>query len=210
MNRFELDWSYIRRSTLLPIFTAVVAVAMLVVGIWAQDRQQRMYLQFSVNQDAVHEDYDDLVHRRRLIDRYHRRYQQFQALGFVGEESRLEWIETLRATSTDLFLPRVSYAIQPQLQVVAPVQSIPTGDDAHVYLSRLELEIGLVHELDLLHFFDELQHNAPGLIKVDRCDLLWQADADTRLAAAANILASCSIQIFSVITSDVGDEATTS
>ncbi len=63
--------------------------------------------------------------------------------------------------------------------------------------------MSLVHELDLLRFVDELQQKAPGLIKVDRCELVWQADRQQSLTADVNIGANCSLAIYSVITADV-------
>lgn len=210
MSRSEFDWRYVLRFTLLPLITATAAMAVLGVSVWLHGEQETLHTQISANQGAMHEDYDALIYRRRLVDRYHRRYEQFYEVGFVGRESRLDWVETLRETSVDLILPRVSYAIEPQLKVVAPVESIMAGEDIQIHLSRLALEAGLVHELDLLRFIDELQRNAPGLIKVDRCDLTWQADRAEKLSAGANILADCSILIFSVVTSDVISGTTTS
>ncbi len=203
MNRFSVDWRYALRHTLLPAVTAAIAIAVLGVSVWMHGEQKSLYTEINVNQGVMHEDYDALVQRRRLVDRYHRRYERFYELGFVGEESRLDWVETLRETSAELTLPRVSYAIEPQLLVVAPVQSIMAGEDIQIHLSRLQLEVGLVHELDLLRLIDEVQSNAPGLIKVDRCNLAWQAESAEKLGVGANILANCSILIFSVVTSDV-------
>ena len=203
MKLSDLDRSYVLRHTLLPAATAVIAALILGASIWWHGEQHVQYTQINVNQGAMHEDYDALVHRRRLVDRYHRRYERFYELGFVGEESRLDWVETLRETTIDLTLPRVSYAIEPQLQVVAPVESIMAGEDIQIHVSRLQLEAGLVHEIDLLRFVDEVQRNAPGLIKVDRCNLAWQAEDSDKITVGANILANCSISIFSVVTSDV-------
>jgi len=203
MNRHSLDPRYIGRHTLVPLVTALVAVVLLGVSVWLHGEQAAKLERIDAHYTAMHEDYDALIYRRRLIERYNVRYEQFQDIGFVGVESRLDWVETLRETSIDLLLPRVSYAIEPQLQVVAPVQSIPAGDDVSIRLSRLQLEAGLVHEIDLLRFFDELQRNAPGLIKVDRCNLVWQVDSAALATVDANILADCSIAIFSVVTSDV-------
>ncbi len=203
MTLRDIEWDYVRRHTLLPGLSALLAAILMAVAMWFHAGQAERFAEFSVNQDAMHEDYDELVYRRRLVDRYHRRYQQFHELGFVGKESRLDWIETLRLATEDLTLPRVSYAIEPQLAVVAPVQSIAAGGDTQIHVSRLQLEMGLVHELDLLRFVDELQKKAPGLIKIDSCNLSWLADGETELKAEANIAATCAIQIFSVITSDV-------
>jgi hypothetical protein len=206
MKASELDWNYIRQFTLIPTITFVLAVAVLFVSMHVQGSQAKLHEQLTADQAVMQEDYDALVDRRRIVDRYHRRYRQFSEQGFVGMESRLDWIETLRAKTSELTLPRVSYALQPQLKAIAPVQSIMAGDDISIHVSNLDLEMGLVHELDLLRFVDELQQHAPGLIKVDRCYMSWQGEGRENLAAESNILANCSLQIYSVITADVSQE----
>lgn len=203
MNALDIDFSYVRRHTLYPVLSALVAAIALTGAIWMHDAKAQQYSHYAANHNAVREDYDALVFRRRLVDRYHRRYQRYAELGFIGRESRLDWIETLRTTAESLELPHVSYAIEPQLAVVAPVESVIAVDDIQIHVSRAQLEMGLIHELDLLRFFDELQAAAPGLIKVDDCSLTWLADTEAVSANEANLSAACSIQIFSVITSDV-------
>ncbi len=206
MKRFEFDWPYVRRHTMRPLLSAVVAVVGLVGALWAHDYQRARYNELAANRNAVHEDYDALVHQRRLVDRYHRRYQRFDDLGFIGRESRLDWVETLRMTAGGLSLPRLTYSIEPQIEVIPPVQSVLGGEDLQVRASKVHLELGLLHEMDLLRFFDELQDNAPGLIKVDSCELSWEVETGRRLNTDANLSASCAVQLYSVITSDVGRE----
>lgn len=208
MSELDFDLAYVRRHTLRPVLSAVLAAVALTIAAWMHDTQVRQYSHYTANHDAVHEDYDALVYQRRLVDRYHRRYQRYHDLGFIGRESRLDWIETVRTTAETLELPRVSYAIEPQLSATAPVESVIDVNDIQVHVSRAQLEMGLIHELDLLRFFDELQAAAPGLIKVDDCSLTWLADAKAVSPNEANVSARCSVQIFSVITSDVTGEAT--
>ena len=203
MNPSDLDWRYVRRHTLIPLVCLIVSAAAAATGYMLKEKQAELHEQLTANQMVVQEDYAALVQRRRIVDRYHRRYQQFSMLGFVGMESRLDWIETLRESSGELTLPRVSYIIEPQLNAVAPVESILAGDNVSIHVSRMELEMSLVHELDLLRFVDELQQNAPGLIKVDQCELNWQADPQQTLMADVNIGARCTLAIYSVITADV-------
>ena len=206
MKPADLDFDYVRRYTLRPVLSLLVAAAALAVSLWLHAEQSQSYSQFIANQDAVHEDYNSLVYQRRLVDRYHRRYQRFHDLGFIGRESRLDWIETLRTTAESLDLPHVTYAIEPQRAVAAPVDSVIDVDDIQIRVSRAQLEMGLLHEMDLLRFFDELQARAPGLIKVDDCALTWLAETGGSSGSNANLSAVCAIQIFSVITSDVGRE----
>lgn len=204
--RFEFDWPYIRRHSLRPVASAVVAMSLLGAAHWLHGEQVQKLDRISISQNQVHEDYDSLVHQRRLVERYHRRYERFAQLGFIGRESRLDWVETLRTTASTLSIPRLSYSIEPQVRMIPPVQSAEGWQDVEVHASRVQLSMGLLHELDLLRFFDALQASAPGLLKVDRCELSWQAAPGNIASAASNLSADCAVQLFSVITSDVTSE----
>lgn len=202
MNRSDLDWAYIRRHTARPLISAAVAVAALTVAWWTHSQHEELFAQLSANRVATHKNYDSLVTQRRLIDRYHRRYQQYYELGFIGRESRLDVVETMRTTTAELDLPRLSYSIEPQLGVISPVTSTLGGENIQVRVSKLQLELGLIHEIDLLRFFDVLQSQAPGLIKVDSCELAKTGGAGSSVGDP-NLSANCEVRIFSVITSDV-------
>lgn len=207
MNQLKFDWGYVRRFTLIPSICAAVAAVSLSLAIWLHSEQVQRNDELTANHAAVHEDYDALIDQRRVVDRYQRRYQSFRSLGFIGRESRLDWVETLRTTTARVGIPRVSYNIQPQLQVVAPVTSLMSGEEIQIRVSRLQLEMGLIHELDLLRFFDDLQDQAPGLIKVDECELVYFGET-SRTLSDPNLTTTCTVQIYSVITSDVAYGAT--
>jgi len=209
MKSVELDWSYLLKDTLWPSITAAVAIAVLTTSQWFVNYQQERYSQFSNNHSAMNEDYDALLYRKRLVNRYYRRYEYFQMQGFVGSESRLQWIESIRIIAKELGLPHVNYSLQPQREVIAPVGQIGGDSDISISQSTFEFEIGLLHELDLLRFVNRLQAQSPGLIKVDRCNLTRQSAAAEVSTTDANIIAKCSIVMFSVITADVADNAAT-
>lgn len=206
MTRFEFDWQYVRRHTLRPVLSAVIAAVALGGALWAHDFQVLRYDELVASRNAVHKDYDALVHQRRIVERYHRRYQHFDDLGFIGRESRLDWVETLRVTAEAMSVPRLSYSIEPQIEIIPPVQSVMGRGNLQIRASKVQLELGLLHELDLLRFFDEVQNRAPGLIQVDRCELSWEVAPGDRPAGNANLSASCAVELYSAITSDVGRE----
>lgn len=206
MTSAKTDWRYVLSGTLRPGLSLGVALLLLGASWWFFDRQARLYEIYSSNHEAIHEDYDALVYRRRLVERYHQRYTELQALGFVGRENRLDWIETIRRAARGLDLPNVSYSLEPQLEVIRPVNTASPTAEIQIYLSKLDLEIGLVHELDLLRFFERLENEAPGLMKVDRCEMIRAATATRVLVAETNIVATCSLMMFSVITSDIPPE----
>lgn len=205
MTQSSLDRRYVLRHTLMPAVSLMCAILLLALAMWVNAGQERLYNELSANRAAMHEDYDSLVNQRRLVDAYHRRYQHFSDLGFVGRESRLDWVETLRSATESVSLPRLSYSIEPQLPVVPPVTSVLGGEEIQIHVSKVQLEMGLLHEYDLLRFFDALQVEAPGFIKVDSCKLVFEGERRDA-GGKANISATCTAQIYSVITSDVSRE----
>lgn len=205
MNLHDFDWVYVRRHTTLPLTCAAVSLLLVSGAIWAHSDQMELFQKLDADRSAVHEDYDVLVEQRRIIDRYHRRYRQFFDLGFIGHESRLDWVETMRTATAELELPRLSYSIEPQLHAVVPLTSRFGDDNLKLRVSNIQLEISLVHELDLLRFFDALQRQAPGLITVGKCDVEKIGAVEVNVAEA-NLLAACEAKVFSVITSDIQGE----
>ncbi len=203
MKPAKKDWDFLRAHTLVPGLSFLIALLIFGASFWYNAQQERAYVIYSTNHSVIHEDYDALIYRRRLLDRYHRRYQELQENGFVGHESRLDWIETIRATAKALDLPNVTYSLEPQRTVLQPVDSASGTAEVQVFLSTLDLELGLVHELDLLRFFRKLEEEAPGLMKVDACNLVRQLGPDEQLVAEVNIVASCSMSMFSVITYEI-------
>ena len=149
MRQIDVDWQYLRRDLAVPLVTAAVAIVLLALSAWFVHVQEDGYSRISVDQDTVNADYDALVVRKRLVDRYHRRYERFRNQGFIGVENRLEWIETLRLAAEDLDLPNLAYSLEPQLAAISPVPSTSASAEAQLFVSRLELEIGLLHEVDL-------------------------------------------------------------
>lgn len=203
MKTVDVDWAYLFKDTFWPASTALAAVVVLVASLWFVDTEHQRYSRFSSDRAAVNNDYDELIYRQRLVNRYYHRYEYFQKQGFVGQESRLDWIESLRVIAKELGLPHVSYSLEPQRGVIAPVGGPGGVDDIRISQSTLELEIGLIHELDLLRFVDKLQSEVPGLIKVERCKMTRESSPSELSAIHSNIVANCSIVVFSVTTPDV-------
>ncbi len=202
----ELDWRYIFRNTARPLLSAAVAVAVLGAALWTHGSQERQVSDHSSSYRAVRNEFNELIAEQRMVEQYLRRYEHFKTIGFVGHESRLDWIETVRTTAESLSLPRVSYSFEPQLEVTPPVRSSGNVNGLEIRVSHVRLELGLKHEVDLLRFFDALQRQAPGLIKVDECTLSWNSDRDRGIVAANNLSASCAIQLYSVITPELDEE----
>ena len=87
----------------------------------------------------------------------------------VGEEQRLDWAQVLRDSATALRLPYLRYAAAPQ-QPFEAAYLVP-GVTAPVMSTTMEVQAGLVHEVDLLRLIAKLREEAPGFFGVTGCTL---------------------------------------
>jgi hypothetical protein len=100
--------------------------------------------------------------------------QQYQALaarGVIGEEKRLDWVDTLTAIKNERRLFNISYSIEPQKQLDYP--GFGAGGDGGVsfLVSRVKIAIELLHEEDLLNFIDDLNKRGRSYLSARSCDV---------------------------------------
>lgn len=98
--------------------------------------------------------------------------QQYQALaahGIVGEENRLDWVDTVTAIKNERRLFNISYSIEPQRELDYP--GFGKGTGVKFMVSRVKMSLQLLHEEDLLGFIDELARRGKPYLSVRSCDL---------------------------------------
>ncbi|MEO7576668.1 MAG: hypothetical protein ABIT83_03555 [Massilia sp.] len=119
---------------------------------------------------------------------YQPRFLALRQAGLIGGENRLAWVEAVRTVQAQRKLPSVSYEIEPQ-QVVTMDRQLDLAD-YRLRASRMQLHMGLAHELDLFAVLDALQR--AGLFSVEDCKLrrvALQLDA----ASSAGVQSECTV-----------------
>jgi hypothetical protein len=104
-----------------------------------------------------------------VIERYVEPYLQLEQAGIVGEEKRISWIDALRTANSETDLYGVEYELEPQ-QAYA-FKSEVAADNLPVHQSLMKLRFELLHEGDLLHFFQALNAQKVGHFVVNDCKL---------------------------------------
>lgn len=121
------------------------------------------------------------------------KYVRLVERGFVGEEKRLDWIEQIHHIQERRKLLPLTYEFSAQ-QPFQLDPSIQTGD-LELRGSRMRLQMDLLHEMDLLHFLDDLR--ARGFFAVEECAIA-PADNNSNEALAPRLRADCALQWISM------------
>jgi hypothetical protein len=104
---------------------------------------------------------------KELIVRYLPDYKKLQALGFVGDEQRINWLDALRNANQKGGLFGINYDISarqayPRAALLAPGQLLITQ-------SLMKLRLPLLHEGDLQTFLQHVAEENAGVFMVDQC-----------------------------------------
>jgi len=123
--------------------------------------------------------------------------QQYQALaarGIVGEENRLDWVDTVTAIKNERRLFNISYSIEPQKELAYP--GFSPGGGVKFMVSHVKMNIQLLHEEDLLNFIDDLARRGKPYLSVRSCNV-GRASLGGGTTLAPRLQADC---VFDLIT----------
>lgn len=132
---------------------------------------------------------------KEMINRYLGAYRQLEQAGFVGDEQRINWLDALRIANQQANIFGVEYEISPQ-RPYAHAAELKPGPVA-LKESVMRLRLRLLHEEDLLRFFQALHRQGGGFFTLDECVVKRLKGSEAAAAAAGpvqpNLLAECEV-----------------
>ena len=128
----------------------------------------------------------------QAIGRKLARYRELAHSGYLEREDRLSWVEQIGRIETRRGLFAVRYELAPQ-------QPIASGDNGYELMSsRMNIDLQLLHEEDLLNFFADLRKATTSYPRVRSCRLDRLPVGDQRSPLTARLQAACSIDWISL------------
>ena len=192
----KLDWRYLRPALIALGISVALSVALIYTGVDYRAKMAAALDQQNARRNAVEMRFRTAEDDRRDIDLYLERFKEIKAAGMLDAEQRMDWVDALRAASQAMKLPLARYQISPQAPFTAPyLQEL--GDIA-VNVSRVKLEMGLVHEGDMLRLLDALEQRVQGQFHVQGCIMQRAAAEFGYYADHPNISATCYLRWFTL------------
>ena len=199
MNQSDFEALRTPLLVLLAVLVAGAGAIFYTDRLLASERQQLLQQQGQLKQ--AHVRLQKSGDERDIIVLYLDRYRQLERTGFVGEEQRINWLDGLRLANQQADLFGVDYQIGTQRAYPFAAEFNP--GQIELNQSLMQLRFRLLHEGDLLRFFDALARQNAGIFTVDQC-LLRRIDTRGVIRYQPNVNAECEL---SWITAKVGASA---
>lgn len=193
-----IDWQKIKRE--VQIFIGALLFALLLSGVllfmhlsthtqWQQANNQRQQatLRFQTASD-----------QKLLLAQYQQRFSALKASNVMGEEQRIDWVEAIQTSSTRHAIPSVKFNLDQRTAATLPEDI--TG--MAVYVSKMRLEMNLLHEGDLYNLFADLDNSAQGLYGIKNCTLKHDATQTADNLTTGGLNGTCDLYWYTM-----GEEA---
>ena len=169
----EQDFPLIRKALLAFGTTLMLGAALVGTSRAILLEQQDSMNRAQAQRNDTRNKYLQMETEKREAEEFQPGYKQLRELGFVGEEKRLDWVEQIKSSREKRKLLPITYEISAQ-QSFQIDPSVPTGD-LELHGSAMKIRMGLLHELDLLNFLDDLK--SKGFYTVQTCTVKRVATA---------------------------------
>jgi hypothetical protein len=190
----KLDIQFLKWPLILFSVAILLSAGFIFAGQQFEDEKLNQYSQVKSSLAEAQRKYKKLVEDIDLLDQYTKSYKDYKRSGLIGPERRLSWIETLETVNDALKLPLLTYNLAPQEEFKQP--GLKIENKILVSSTPMTLQIGLLHEEDLLAVFEGIKKNIDSLFTVDSCDIgrPGKARATPSLTKEVNLQAKCLIR----------------
>jgi hypothetical protein len=123
------------------------------------------------------------------------RYQDLTTHGYVGNEMRLDWIETIARIKATRRIQKLDYEFAPQRP--ADAATLPGGASGGGYdfmSSQLKIQMELLHEDDLFNVIADLRREVKAIIQVRSCAIERVATEAAQRSNSAQLKTECTLE----------------
>lgn len=123
------------------------------------------------------------------------RFEALKARGYIGPERRLDWIEAIARIKAARRISKLDFDFAPQRPVEAGL--LPGGAAAggfQIMASRMQLQVHLLHEGELLVLLQDIRNAVQALIQVRSCSIDRIAPGAATRGSNAQLKAECTLE----------------
>ncbi len=191
MKLFEIDKDMLRAPLQCLLLVAVVTGLLGGLSTWYTNTQHGELLGARGDLNVLRAEYRDAVEAGGILRTSQQRYHDLEQRGFIGDEPRLLWIESLRNSGQTQRLYSLKYNLRQQQPI--RMNGGPETSHYQLYASPMQLHLDVAHEGRLVSFFDGLRNERPGVYRLHACTLTPSFSKGQVLFDKPNVSADCDL-----------------
>jgi hypothetical protein len=190
MNREDLE--ALRIPLIVLAVTIVVSIGVTLVSGGILDNAKRTLSQREAQLRDARLRIQNAGEEKEMIANYLATYQQLAKAGVVGDEQRINWLDSLRMANEEARIFGVEYDIGTQKPYVYAAEF--NAGQLLLQESVMQLRFRLLHEEDLPRFFNALGRYGGGAFSIDQCTMRRMRMGDLDKSLQPNLSAECEVR----------------
>lgn len=192
----KIEWSTLRTALGVFFICLLLSAALLWVSYLFRDGMKKEHEENQIAFRDISAKYLSVDSDEKIIKELYPKFIELYNRGIIGSEKRLNWIETLQNAGYDIQLPALKYQIDSR-EPYQPEYEIDKGA-YELYATKMKLNLGLLHEVDLAKLINSLNKGASGLYNIKSCNFKITGTGILLDAEKANINTECELQWYSL------------
>jgi len=178
------------------VVLAAIGIATIIVSEHYYSLASKQRASSLAERKAAQERVAKVAEEEREIRENMLRYQKLVERGMVGPEHRLDWIDAITAIKNARRLFEIRYAIEPQRALDYP--GTASKANAGFMVSRMKLEMLLLHEGDLLKFLADLNAAGKAYVSVRSCSITRAEQGGPSRTISPRLQANCTVDLITL------------
>ena len=196
MKRADIEWPIVRGALGLLGGCLLVSALLFASSFHFRDQMALLLQKHELRFKDISRNYLTLKEKNQILKEDYPRFVGFYNQGIIGPEQRLNWVETLRHAAAMIKIPALRYKVGSR-QAYTPEFNLSTAP-YQIYTSTMKLNLGMLHENDLVRLLGKLDKNAYGLYSVKECALKRIARRLEQGPQGQNVSAECTLLWFTL------------
>ena len=196
MEKLKPDYRLLQDGLLVLSFSAVFC---LVISFGAHRIEDASHQVLEQNRNVLaifNQELEKRISGRRILESKKARFVELLDKGVWADIDKLSWIDQLKEQAERLELPSLKYNLDARASYEPVNTALVNG--LTVYATPIFLDIGVIHEGDMIKLVNRLMHAGLGFFSFEQCRIERnKANADFDFDKA-NIRAACTVLWFEI------------
>ena len=168
MNNYisQVEWKSHRIGLILLVISILLAIYS---GLYMSDMKTQKE---SINHRISEQEQlnSTSTKQKEIYDEVSPAFNNLKDRGIVGNTKRLQWLETIRATTDLYLLPQLNFSLE-NTKMSNQKEDLYVGNGFNYETTLMKLKFKIMHEGDFFNMFRFLRDTASGIFSVEKCEV---------------------------------------
>lgn len=160
----------IKKELIVMLVSIIISLFLILASLFYLDEVEANKAESLQSLKQAKNKYRRAAEQKKVLDETKDAYKNIVNSGLTTKEDRISWLSNIDIIVDKYQMPMAKYSISKQIKLKGAALSVsyPAID---IFQSEMNIEIDMLHELDLIKFINMLDKRSKGVFDISSCEL---------------------------------------